>query len=132
MQSIPCKLHCANRVNLKILTVLLCEGLSNAKRGNVLSQFPSEGRRIDEFLLGIKRIVNTSILGKVEHLSQLRVPTNLPTSKLTTEIASHMSDYLYKWHNLYKHSQQGWESLNNLITSFWFHRTGRGGATIRA
>jgi len=86
MQSIPCILHCANRVNLKILTVLLCEGLSNAKKGKVLSQFPSEGRRIDEFLLGIERIVNTSILGQVEDPSQWRVPTNLPTSKLATEI----------------------------------------------
>jgi hypothetical protein len=228
MQSIPCILHCANRVNLKILTVLLCEGLSNAKKGQVLSEFPSEGRRIDEFLLGIERIVNTSILGKLEDPSQWRVPTNLPTSKLATEIgiicmvndksvkivdyleelilycipeendtaepiepnrrskwlrcipkyrsamlklrqhndftdsdisefqndfdiffqdwiqlhgkigvtnyihmlaAGHISDYLYKWRNLYKHSQQGWESLNNLIKSFWFRRTGRGGAT---
>jgi hypothetical protein len=53
MQSIPCILHCANRVNLKIFTVLLMEGLSNAKRGRILSEFPAEGRRIDEFLLGI-------------------------------------------------------------------------------
>jgi hypothetical protein len=45
--------------------------------------------------------------------------------------AGHMSDYMYEWRNLYKHSQQGWEALNNLIKSFWFRRTGRGGATGR-
>eukprot|EP00978_Attheya_sp_CCMP212_P016287 scaffold42532_cov35-Attheya_sp.AAC.1 len=114
-----------------------------------------EGRRINEFLLGVARIVNNSILGMVESLSQWKVPMN-DASKLQIEIgiicmdwmnlhgkdgitnyihlmsASHMSDYMYEWWNLlYKHSQQGWEALNNLIKLFWFRRTGRGGATGR-
>ena len=41
--------------------------------------------------------------------------------------SGHMSDYLHKWRNLYLHSQQGWESLNNLVKIFFFRRTGRGG-----
>jgi hypothetical protein len=41
--------------------------------------------------------------------------------------SGHMSDYLHKWRNLYVHSQQGWESLNNLMKVFFFRRTGRGG-----
>jgi hypothetical protein len=45
--------------------------------------------------------------------------------------AGHMADYMYEWRNLYKHSQQGWESMNNLIKLFWFRLTGRCGATGR-
>eukprot|EP00978_Attheya_sp_CCMP212_P019801 scaffold55883_cov53-Attheya_sp.AAC.2 len=41
--------------------------------------------------------------------------------------SGHMSDYLHKWRNLYLHSQQGCESLNNLVKIFFFRRTGRGG-----
>eukprot|EP00978_Attheya_sp_CCMP212_P031770 scaffold121323_cov32-Attheya_sp.AAC.3 len=39
MQSIPCILHCSNRVNLKILTMLLMDGLSYAKKGKIISEF---------------------------------------------------------------------------------------------
>ena len=227
MQSIPCILHCANRVNLKIFSMLLEDGLAYAKKGMILSEFNAEGRRIDEFLLGVATIVNTTILGTVGSPSQWQVPTN-DSAKLLTEIgpicmvndksvkvvdcleqlihfcipptavdnkglnrydtwlkciphyrsammrlrqhqdftdsdieafqkdfdlfnqdwmklhgkdgitnyihlmsAGHMADYMYEWRNLYRHSQQGWESLNNLIKSFWFRRTGRGGATGR-
>eukprot|EP00978_Attheya_sp_CCMP212_P018561 scaffold50946_cov66-Attheya_sp.AAC.1 len=42
--------------------------------------------------------------------------------------SGHISEYLYKWKNLYVHSQQGWESLNNQFKTMWFRRTGRGGA----
>eukprot|EP00978_Attheya_sp_CCMP212_P000404 scaffold790_cov30-Attheya_sp.AAC.2 len=41
--------------------------------------------------------------------------------------SGHMSDYLHKWRNLYLHSQQGWESLNNLMKQFFFRCTARGG-----
>ena len=41
--------------------------------------------------------------------------------------AGHFSHYLRKWRNLYRYSQQGWESLNSLIKSYYFHRTQRGG-----
>jgi hypothetical protein len=42
--------------------------------------------------------------------------------------SGHISEYLHKWKNLYAHSQQGWESLNNQFKTMWFRRTGRGGA----
>ena len=45
--------------------------------------------------------------------------------------SGHFSDYLFKWRNLYAHSQQGWEHLNNLVKTFHYRRTGRGGATNR-
>jgi hypothetical protein len=227
LQSIPCILHCENRVNLKILMLILCKGLSDAKKGKILSTFKGEGRRIDQFLLAVQDIVNKQILGTVLSPSQWKVPTNEPTSKLETHVATitmvndklvkvinfleplirfcvppdldennidrratwlrsmpynrsamtklkshddfsdkdieafqsdidtwfqdyirlhgkngitnyiHMlsaryfSDYLFEWRNLYWHSQQGWEALNNLMKSFWFRQTGRGGATNR-
>jgi len=37
--------------------------------------------------------------------------------------------YLVGWKNLYRHSQQGWEAFNSLLKTFFFRRTGRGGAT---
>jgi hypothetical protein len=37
MQTVPCCLHCSNRSNLKVTTVLLQEGLSNAISGDILS-----------------------------------------------------------------------------------------------
>jgi hypothetical protein len=41
--------------------------------------------------------------------------------------AGHISDYLYKWKNLYRFSQQGWEAMNSLIKTFFFRRTNHGG-----
>jgi hypothetical protein len=35
---------------------------------------------------------------------------------------------MQEWGNLNKYSQQGWESLNALIKSFFFRRTNRGGS----
>jgi len=42
--------------------------------------------------------------------------------------SGHISEYLIYWGNLYDHSQQGWEAFNSLIKTFFFRRTGRGGA----
>ena len=41
--------------------------------------------------------------------------------------SGHLTYYLKKWRNLYRYSQQGWESLNNLIKVYYFRRTQRGG-----
>jgi hypothetical protein len=41
--------------------------------------------------------------------------------------SGHLSFYLREWKNLYKYSQQGWESYNSLIKSVYFRRTQRGG-----
>ncbi len=45
--------------------------------------------------------------------------------------AGHIGEYLLHHHNLYKHSQQGWEAFNALLKTFFFRRTGRGGAGNR-
>ena len=36
--------------------------------------------------------------------------------------AGHISEYLYRHRNLYRHSQQGWEAFNKLLKSFFFCR----------
>jgi hypothetical protein len=41
--------------------------------------------------------------------------------------AGHFSYYLYKWRNLYRYEQQGWESLNSKIKTYYFYNTQRGG-----
>jgi hypothetical protein len=41
--------------------------------------------------------------------------------------SGHIADYLYKWKNLYRFSQQGWEAMNSFIKTFFFRRTSHGG-----
>lgn len=41
--------------------------------------------------------------------------------------AGHLTYYLRKYRNLYRYSQQGWESLNAMIKQMFFRRTQRGG-----
>ena len=41
--------------------------------------------------------------------------------------SGHIGEYLIKLRNLYKHSQQGWESFNSLLKLFFFRRTSKGG-----
>ena len=41
--------------------------------------------------------------------------------------SGHIADYLYKWRNLYRFSQQSWEAMNSLVKTFFFRRTNHGG-----
>ena len=41
--------------------------------------------------------------------------------------SGHISEFLFRWRNLYAHSQQGWEALNSLVKSVYFRCTSRGG-----
>jgi hypothetical protein len=41
--------------------------------------------------------------------------------------SGHITEYLVRHRNMYRHSQQGWEAFNALLKSFFFRRTGRGG-----
>ena len=43
------------------------------------------------------------------------------------KITFHVHEFMEEWGNLYKYSQQGWESLNSLIKCFFFLRTNKGG-----
>ena len=41
--------------------------------------------------------------------------------------SGHMYEYMKRWGNLTKYSQQGWEALNALIKLFFFRRSNKGG-----
>jgi hypothetical protein len=45
--------------------------------------------------------------------------------------AGHIRYYLQKWGNLNRFSNQGWEAYNAMITSFWHHRTRKGGGKLK-
>ncbi len=53
------------------------------------------------------------------------------TNYLHMLASGHIMEYLFKYKNLYRHSQQGWEALNHLLRTFYFCRTGRGGGKYK-
>ena len=212
--AIPCILHMENRVGIKILTMLLVEGLSNVKEKTIFENIQHEGPRIHTFLNRIAIVTNREILGNDENPSQWEVPydkkskviglislCNNRTRKFINNLgvlisictpegdrrtlwnnaisayknamelvrqkedftdyaifsyqreadkffnyyvslhglagvtnyihmigSGHIAQYMFKWRNLYRHSQQGWEALNWLIKTFYFRRTGHRGA----
>jgi hypothetical protein len=42
--------------------------------------------------------------------------------------AGHVRYFLKKWRNLNRFSNQGWEAYNQMVASFWHHRTTKGGS----
>ena len=220
LNAVPCILHLENRVGLKIMTVLLQEGLGNAVAGNSFAIDDDGGdvnsvtRRTTAFFHKIERICNTDIWGSADNPSHWECPRDdskneigiicldnnrtravvnniedlvdvciihpekkdqwkhcLRNYRCAIEIlrkkeefsdgniaafqckvdlffqdwvkllgiagmtnyvhmlcSGHISDYLFRWRNLYAHSQQGWEAFNALLKTFYFRRTCRGGA----
>ena len=213
MHTLPCVLHMENLNGIKLLTMVLIEGLSNAKKKSIYPDVNAEGTRVAQFVSDVERIINTSILGSEDDPCQWMCPfdtkkkemgpitmDNVRTRRIVdfldtlvdfcvtdesraslwitslnnyrtamillrkrddftnTEIASyqnhankffqawvrlwqiegitnyihmigsgHIANYLYKWKNLYRYSQQGWEAMNLLIKTFFFRRTSHGG-----
>ena len=213
MQAIPCVLHMENRVGLKFFTMIVLEGLSNARKGLLFHECNSEVQRIRLYIESVERTVNRSVLGnnihpsswtcpydeKVGKLAPLSLDNNktrkvvnsfeelvevsvseqdrkdiwnkcIPKYREAMELArqkadftdddivkfqktvddwfqdyvgitgldgmtnyihmlssGHVAEYMIKWRNLYKHSQQGWEAFNNLLKTFFFRRTSKGG-----
>ncbi len=41
--------------------------------------------------------------------------------------SGHMAEFMFKWRNLYRFSQQGWEKFNHVFSTFYFRRTNHGG-----
>ncbi|KAL7564323.1 hypothetical protein ACA910_007175 [Epithemia clementina (nom. ined.)] len=70
MKTVPCILHAENRMGIKIFTMLLIEGLSNALR------FAERGEKAaaEEFIELIELIVNMEIFGDAEHEAQWKMP----------------------------------------------------------
>jgi hypothetical protein len=76
------------RYGVKLLSVLLTDGLNNAKTNKILSEHAGTGKRIDKFLEGVELIVNTGMLGTVRDPAQWSVPTKNDTTKADTEIGA--------------------------------------------
>ncbi|KAI2505453.1 hypothetical protein MHU86_8976 [Fragilaria crotonensis] len=213
MQTLPCVLHMENRNGIKILSMLLVEGMSNAKKRLIYNDVKAEGTRVTRFVTDMEDIINRSILGTDEDPCQWMCPfdfqkkelgpitmDNVRTRRIIDALdlivdlcviddarkarwmtglnhyriamvllrkkedftndmiasyqshadkfyqawlqlwqkegvtnylhmmgSGHIADYLYKWKNLYRFSQQGWEAMNSLIKTFFFRRTSHGG-----
>ena len=61
MHYVPCVLHCKNRCSLKILEMLLVEGLSNAQAGNIVlcSEDDTIKKRESRYIEKVEEIINT-------------------------------------------------------------------------
>ena len=213
MNTLPCILHMENRNGIKLLTMIIIEGLSNAKKKLIYSDVNAEGVRVSRFVSDLEDLINTSILGTPDDPCQWICPfdpkkkevgpitmDNVRTRRVVDSLdvlvdfcvtdperqllwttalnnyqiamvlvrkredftnaeistyqghadrffqawirlwqkegvtnylhmigAGHISDYLYKWRNLYRFSQQGWEAMNSLVKTFFFRRTNHGG-----
>ena len=217
IQAIPCILHLENRVGIKLFTMILIEGLSNARKGLIYTDLRAEGLRLEHFFERVELLVNSKILGDDDNVSEWICPRSenrkevgaitmdnvrcrrvvenfellvdeccfvgdesnrkdlwlscMPwyrsgicklrskedftpedvasfqndideffqrwvelwglegcTNYIHLLSSGHISTYLFKWRNLYRHSQQGWEALNSLLKTFYFRRTAHGGA----
>ena len=226
LQWIPCIMHMENRVGIKILTMLLSEGLAHAKGGTQPSyQQASVKAREHAFCASVNSIINNTILGsgfnkwqfsvpievsktlgvgniigtisientkvrelvdnidllltvclppeEVERIDKWRVAirnysqamcilrkkeSNYTEGELTSfqrnmdifgnlwielhqqqgmtnyihiGVSGHLLEFMHEWGNLYRFSQQGWESLNSLIKRFFFLRTNKGGGRAK-
>jgi hypothetical protein len=215
IQAIPCILHLENRIGIKILTMLVIEGLSNAKKGLLYTHITAEGPRVKLFFERIADIVNKQVLGTETNSTEWECATdekkkeigtitmdNVRTRAIMARLellieeciikeqdkakwlacipkfrdgmlklrskddfdgdavsafqkdideffqlwvqlwglegctnyihmmsSGHLSTYLFKWKNLYRHSQQGWEAFNSLLKTFYFRRTQHGGSS---
>jgi len=213
LHKIPCTLHAENRIGIKILTMLLMEGFSNAQKGLLFGNKRSEKDRITAYAELIENIFNNVILGDDDGPAQWNVPMDddgkmvgaitLDNNRIRQvidnlellieasvcdetrkhkyngcipqyreamiivrqrkeytddEIISyqahvdqwfrlwnelhgaegctnyvhmlslgHLAEYMYKWRNMYRFSQQGWEKFNHVFSTVYFRRTNHGG-----
>jgi len=74
LQAVPCILHMENRVALKMITVLVLEGIKNVEDGLIFNELHGEVQRIREYIQAVERIVNESILGDVWNPAQWICP----------------------------------------------------------
>lgn len=213
MSTLPCVLHMENRNGIKILSMLLVEGLSNAKKQLLYTDVNAEGARVTQFITNVELLVNQSMLGTPNDPCQWMCPfdfnkkemgpitmDNVRTRRVIDALdilvdecvmdverkrlwmialdnyrismvllrkkddftnvmvatyqchadkfyqawihlwqkegitnylhmigSGHVAEYLFKWKNLYRFSQQGWEAMNSLIKTYFFRRTSHGG-----
>jgi hypothetical protein len=74
MQTLPCMLHMENCNGIKILTMVLIEGLSNAKKKMLYQDINAEGVRVSHFISDIQSIINKSVIGTQDDPCQWMCP----------------------------------------------------------
>lgn len=74
LHKIPCSSHAENRIGIKLLTMVLMEGFSNAVEGLLFAHITSAKERIKAFATQIENILNTQILGDDYGPSQWCIP----------------------------------------------------------
>ncbi len=74
LHKVPCILHCEYRVGIKLLTMLLITGFSNAQSGNIFGDTVSIEKRISKYAETIIHIFNNNILGDEDGPSQWTIP----------------------------------------------------------
>jgi hypothetical protein len=74
MANPPCILHAENRVGLKLLTMLLLEGIANVVEGLVYTDVLSEKKRWDTLFFDVQEFVNRRVLGDDLNQTQWQCP----------------------------------------------------------
>ncbi len=74
LHKVPCILHCENRVGIKLLTMLLIMGFSNAQTGNIFGNTASIEKQISKYAETIMHIFNNNILGDEDGPAQWTIP----------------------------------------------------------
>jgi hypothetical protein len=74
MNTLPCVLHMENRNGIKILSMLLIKGLSNAKKRLLFIDVNAEVTRVSRFVSEMENLINMSILGTCEDPCQWICP----------------------------------------------------------
>lgn len=74
LDAVPCILHMENRVGLKIIKMLLVEGLGNAMEGKIMAAGDGVLARVATFFDKVEEIANKSIWGSSENPSQWDCP----------------------------------------------------------
>jgi hypothetical protein len=74
MNTLPCILHMENRNKIKLLTMIVIEGLSNAKKKLMYLDVNAEGVRVSQFVSDLEGLINKSILGTADDPCQWMFP----------------------------------------------------------
>jgi hypothetical protein len=74
LDTVPCILHMENRCGLKIFTMLLIEGLSNALKAVTFEDVNSETKRMKAFFERVEDICNTEVWGTPDSPTQWICP----------------------------------------------------------
>jgi hypothetical protein len=74
ISTLPCVLHMENQNGIKMLTMVLIEGLAHAKKKLLYPEIYAEGTRVSLFVSDIESLINRTILGTKDDPCQWMCP----------------------------------------------------------